>query len=131
MTTSTNEKPLAITELVRQLGYDEPTKLANAVRDVLKDKEDFDKYIVEDNDNQTSTANRPEKTLVSPDAKTLVDNLCLLRPYNNIFGKSKDGKSESAPFRRLKSKVTGRSSRKKSKLSAKSSKCGFHAQNRH
>lgn len=104
MTISKNKQPLALTDLVRQLGYDEPTKLANAVRDVLKDKEDFDKYIVDDNDAGIGAANRPEKTLVSPDAKTLVDNLCLLRPYNNIFGKSKDGKSESAPFHRLKSK---------------------------
>ena len=98
MTTSTNEKPLAITELVRQLGYDEPTKLANAVRDIIKDKEDFDKYIVEDNDNQTSTANRPEKILVSPDAKTLVDNLYFVTSLQLNLWQKQAGKRRVRPF---------------------------------
>ncbi|PYE30219.1 hypothetical protein DFP83_1225 [Idiomarina fontislapidosi] len=102
MNTSKNEQRLALTDLVRQLGYDDSTKLANAVRDILKGKESFEKYV--DDDDHISSGNRPEKTLVSPDAKTLVDNLCLLRPYTKIFGKSKSESSEYAPFRSLKSK---------------------------
>jgi hypothetical protein len=65
-------KNIALTDLVKKLGYENPRKLSNQIRDILKEKEDFkERYIVDERD---SDLYRPEKMIVSRKAETLVDS---------------------------------------------------------
>ncbi|MEY8214390.1 MAG: hypothetical protein RPR97_07900 [Colwellia sp.] len=76
-------KNIALTDLVKNLGYENHSKLSNQVRDILKEKEDFkERYIVDDRD---SDLYRPEKTIVSRKAETLVDNLIILSEFSGLF----------------------------------------------
>jgi len=60
-------KNIALTDLVKNLGYENPRKLSNQIRDILKEKEDFkERYIVDERDSELY---RPEKTIVSRKAE--------------------------------------------------------------
>ncbi|NWH04458.1 tetratricopeptide repeat protein [Desulfobacter latus] len=99
----TNEKSVALTELVASLGYYDAPRLSNWVRGIIKDKEDFKKFIAEsekDNFNK-----RQEKFLVKSEAETFVDNLCILNPYKRLFPKSTEDGNAFPPYRMLKGGV--------------------------
>jgi len=83
-------KNIALTDLVKNLGYENPRKLSNQIRDILKEKEDFkERYIVDERD---SDLYRPEKTIVSRNAETLVDNLIILSEFSGLFPRGAKGK---------------------------------------
>lgn len=87
---------IALTDMVKKLGYKEHTNLANKIANVLKDKEDFNKrYIIDERENDI---HRVEKIKVSPTAETLVDNIAILLQYSLLFGR--DGK-RYAPYTEL------------------------------
>jgi hypothetical protein len=94
---------IALTDLVRSLGFKDHTKLANAIRDILKVKENFDKYII---GNDETNINRIEKTIVSKESKILVDNLAILLQFPRLFGKAqKDDIGYLPSYRELKKGV--------------------------
>lgn len=83
-------KNIALTDLVKNLGYENPRKLSNQIRDILKEKEDFkERYIVDERD---SDLYRPEKMIVSRNAETLVDNLIILSEFSGLFPRGAKGK---------------------------------------
>ncbi|MBU1310256.1 MAG: tetratricopeptide repeat protein [Gammaproteobacteria bacterium] len=73
---------IALTDLVKKLGYRNHGALANKIRDILKDKEDFAKYLLKTD----KVYGRDEKVQVSAEAEILVDNLAILAPYVKLFG---------------------------------------------
>ncbi|BBL90685.1 hypothetical protein VroAM7_33380 [Vibrio rotiferianus] len=92
-------QPVALTDLVKSLGYENSAPLSNKIRDILKNKEDFKrKYII---DEEVLSGGRPEKTLVSPDAKILVDNIAIIQQYSTtLFGKASPDDSSVLPYYR-------------------------------
>ncbi|GGF67311.1 hypothetical protein [Alteromonas lipolytica] len=87
---------IALTEMVKNLGYKDHAKLANKISYILKSKEDFEKrFVVDDREYDHG---RVEKTMVKKEAETLVDNLIILTQYTYLFGR--DG-SSYAPYREL------------------------------
>lgn len=73
---------IALTELVKKLGFKNHGALANKIRDLLKDKEDFSKYLI----TTDKDFGRDEKVQVFAEAEILVDNLAILAPYVKLFG---------------------------------------------
>lgn len=84
-----------ITEYVEKLGYKNSGQLANRIRDLLKDKEDFDKYLVDED--------RPEKMRLRNEGKILVDNLAILLQFTRLFGTAEKGSDCYLPYKFLKS----------------------------
>nr|WP_321270018.1 hypothetical protein [uncultured Tolumonas sp.] len=90
-------KSVALTDMVISLGYENSGPLSNKIRDILKSKEDFKKrYVVE----ETGSLGRPEKFLVSEDAKTLIDNIAIIQQYSMLFGKAPIGENMVLPYYR-------------------------------
>lgn len=113
----TNE--IALIDLVKELGFENYKDLNNKVRDDLKSKEDFEKRFIvnhkEDN---------PDKIIVTEDARILVDNLCILKPYKSFFENAPKGSAHECPaYRQLKSpkgwKLKDRSKKVKTNLELK------------
>lgn len=77
---------IALTDLVKKLGFKHHRELANKIRDLLKEKEDFKKFIIEEKNKTGRADGRDEKVQVSADAEILVDNLAILAPYVKLFG---------------------------------------------
>ncbi len=90
-------KEIALTDLIKGLGYKDHGPLANKIRDLLKEKENFKKFIVDGKKGY----GRDEKFIVTKDATTLVDNLAILEPYVKLFGIG-DSRSQYTPLRSLK-----------------------------
>ena len=91
---------LVLFDFIRELGYENPGKLANWVREIIKNKEDFDKrFHVPSADSFFNR--REDKFMLSPEAKILVENLCFLKPYMSCFGKSLESHREFQPYRIL------------------------------
>ena len=76
---------IALTDLVKLLGYKDYSKLSNPIRDILTDKEDFNKFVVDD---RQYTRGKQEKFTVKIEAKILVENLILIRQFPSLFGKA-------------------------------------------
>lgn len=93
---------IALTDLVKQLDFKEHSRLANRVRDILKNKEDWKKYLVK----KSPHYGRPEKIYIKQSDKTLVDNLCILCQFNGLFGKAIDNPNEHSPYRVLKKSLS-------------------------
>lgn len=87
---------IALTELVKKLGYRNHKELANKIRDILKDKENFSKYLIATD----KEYGRDEKVQVTAEAEILVDNLAILAPYVKLFGVA-DSKEQYTPLRYL------------------------------
>ncbi|GGP75109.1 tetratricopeptide repeat protein [Shewanella ulleungensis] len=95
---------IALTDMVKNLGYRDYAILANKIRDIIKEKEDFNKYITEEINTFTRADGRPEKFCVTSESKIFVDNLAILMPFHSVFGKAKTGEKNSyTPLRILKS----------------------------
>lgn len=90
---------IALTELVKKLGYRNHGALANKIRDLLKDKEDFAKYLI----TTDKEYGRDEKVQVTTEAEILVDNLAILAPYVKLFGVA-ERKEQYTPLRYLASR---------------------------
>ena len=91
---------LVLFDFIRELGYENPGKLANWVREIIKNKEDFDKrFHVPSADSFFNR--REDKFMLSQEAKILVENLCFLKPYMSCFGKSLESQREFQPYRIL------------------------------
>ena len=91
---------LVLFDFIRELGYENPGKLANWVREIIKNKEDFDKrFHVPSADSFFNR--REDKFMLSQEAKILVENLCFLKPYMSCFGKSLESQREFQPYRVL------------------------------
>lgn len=91
---------LVLFDYIRELGYENPEKLANWVREIIKNKEDFDKrFHVPAADSFFNR--REDKFMLSRKAKILVENLCFLKPYMSCFGKSLESQREFQPYRIL------------------------------
>ena len=96
---------LVLFDFIRELGYENPGKLANWVREIIKKKEDFDKrFHVPSTDSFFNR--REDKFMLSKEAKILVENLCFLKPYMSCFGKSLESQREFQPYRILGSEKT-------------------------
>lgn len=106
---------IALTDLIKSLGYKDHGLLANKIRDLLKEKEDFKKVIVEAKKGSGRADGRPEKFMVTKDATTLVDNLAILEPYVKLFGIA-DTESQYTPLKCL------RDSKQRSNLKDNASK---------
>jgi tetratricopeptide (TPR) repeat protein len=79
---------LALTDVVKSLGFNNSTAVSNKVRDILKAKEGFkDRFIIDERSDFESENRRTEKTYVSPKAKVLIDNLAILLQYSGLFGR--------------------------------------------
>jgi len=79
---------LALTDVVKSLGFNNATAVSNKVRDILKAKEGFkDKFIIDERSDFESENRRTEKTYVSPKARVLIDNLAILLQYSGLFGR--------------------------------------------
>lgn len=85
---------IALTDLVKKLGYRNHGALANKIRDILKDKEDFAKYLLKTD----KEYGRDEKVQVYAEAEILVDNLAILAPYVKLFGVA-ESKEQYTPLR--------------------------------
>lgn len=109
-------KSVALTDMVKKLGYENSGKLSNQIRDIFKLKEDFKKkYVVEE---KNGSIGRPEKFLVSEDAEILIDNIAIIQQYSMLFGKAPVGESLVLPYyRELKQGIDKKDFQKK-----------FHAQ---
>ena len=106
--------PIALTELVKKLGYKEPQKLANKIRDILKEKEDFSRFLVEDVKDKAREDARDEKQLVIHDSEILVDNIALLFGFSGLFGRAKTGDKSTYPaYQNLKKGTDEQSFKKK------------------
>ena len=91
---------LVLFDFIRELGYENPEKLANWVREIIKNKEDFDKrFHVPSTDSFFNR--REDKFVLSKKARILVENLCFLKPYMSCFGKSLESQREFQPYRVL------------------------------
>ncbi|GAB1535251.1 hypothetical protein ADMFC3_08820 [Geovibrio sp. ADMFC3] len=90
-----NRKKYALTSYIKEKGYGSSIGLNNWIAGILKNKEDFRKYIVEH-----EHYGRREKIEIYKDAEILIDNLCLLKPYLSIFGKGEN--KEFPAYRGLK-----------------------------
>ena len=89
-----------VKELVKDFGFEGYKALSNWVRDIIKSKENFEeRFIVQQDD----TYNRPEKIIVTEEARTLIDNLCILKPYMRLFEKVIYDTDHFSPYRQLKS----------------------------
>ena len=93
--------------LLKRMGFNNEKALAKSVNTVLTEKEDYSKYIVEEKGDFNK---RPEKILVKPEAKTIVQNIALLQPYFGLFGRA--DRSRYAPKASLQSKKSGEHLRK-------------------
>ena len=91
---------MVLIDLVRALGYKNPEKLANWIRDIIKNKEDFYKRFHVAGP-ERDFGRREEKFLLDVDAVVLVENLCFLKPYMSCFGKSMEDSREFQPYRIL------------------------------
>lgn len=91
---------LVLFDFIRELGYENPGKLANWVREIIKNKEDFDKRFHIPSA-ERFFSRREDKFMLSPAAKVLVENLCFLKPYMSCFGKSLESQREFQPYRIL------------------------------
>jgi hypothetical protein len=79
---------LALTDLVKSLGFNSSSAISNKIRDILKEKEDFKtRFIIDERNDYESENNRVEKTYVSEKAKIIVDNLAILLQYSGLFGR--------------------------------------------
>ena len=83
-----NKAGIALTELVKDLGYEEPGKLSNKIRDIIKDKEDFSDRFSIPTKLSGRKDGRPEKHMVKEEARVFVDNLCILHLYKGLFKKA-------------------------------------------
>jgi tetratricopeptide (TPR) repeat protein len=94
-------KEIVLIDVVKKLGFEGYKALSNWVRDIIKSKEDFNKFI----DQQDDSYNRPEKIIVKGEARTLIDNLCILKPYMRLFEKVTvtDESNHFSAYRQLKS----------------------------
>jgi len=97
-----SQSKIALTELVKNLGYERPSALSNWVRDIVKNKEDFYKKFSIEQKKEGRADGRDEKFRVTSDAKIFVDNLCILKPYKSFFEKSNDNTSSYSPYQALK-----------------------------
>ena len=77
---------IALTDLVKSLGYRSHTAVSNKIRDILKTKENFKSRFIIDVREEYATG-RTEKVYVSKDAKVIVDNLAILLQYSGLFGR--------------------------------------------
>jgi hypothetical protein len=94
---------IALTDMIKSLRYRDYAMLANKIRDIIKDKEDFNKYVIDEDKVSARADGRPEKFCVSNDCEVLVDNLAILMPFHSVFGKAKTGEKNSyMPLRILK-----------------------------
>ncbi len=79
---------LALTDVVKSLGFNNATAVSNKIRDILKAKEGFKgRFIIDERSDYESENRRTEKTYVSPEAKVLIDNLAILLQYSGLFGR--------------------------------------------
>jgi hypothetical protein len=79
---------LALTDVVKNLGFQNPTAVSNKIRDILKAKENFKaRFIIDERNDYESENNRVEKTYVSKEARIIVDNLAILLQYSGLFGR--------------------------------------------
>jgi hypothetical protein len=113
----TNE--IALIDLVKQLGFENHKALSNGIRDIIKSKEDFEKRFIVNNKEKN-----PEKIIVTEEARILVDNLCILKPYKSFFENAPKGSAHECPaYRQLKSpkgwKLKDRSKKVKTNLELK------------
>lgn len=91
---------MVLIDLVRELGYENPEKLSNWIRDIIKNKEDFDKRFHVSGP-ERDFGRREDKFMLDAEASILVENLCFLKPYMSYFGKSIDNTKEFQPYRVL------------------------------
>ena len=96
-----NSIGIPLIEMVRSLGYLQPSKLSNWVRDIIKNKENFKRFMVTEEKLGRQDA-RPEKFLVSSDAETLVDNLCILKQFKGFFPTKSNNPKEYPAYSLLK-----------------------------
>jgi len=77
---------IALTDVVKSLGFNNAADVSNKVRDILKAKENFKTRFIID-DRKDYEVGRTEKIYVSTEAKILVDNLAILLQYSGLFGR--------------------------------------------
>lgn len=88
---------ISLNEMLVALGYDRVT-YSQWVQNILQVREDFRRLFVATP--RTSKRDRASHTLVSEDARTLIDNLCILKPYMSMFGQN-PSKTELQVYQRL------------------------------
>ena len=87
---------IAVTDLIKKLGYKNPDQLAKNIYVTLNNKSIFTRYLVRD-------SSRPEKLMVTTNAEILIDNLAILFPFHILFGKG-DERYPYAPIKYLQNK---------------------------
>lgn len=104
-------EPVAITEYVKKLGYEDSGKIANRIKGILDDKENFKDYLFKE---ERDYSTRPEKARINHDGKILVANLAVLTQFQLLFGRAErkedcGGKKEKStvypPYRYLKKDI--------------------------
>lgn len=97
------KKAIPLVKMIEDLGYENPKDLNNWLRDILQKKEGslFGKFIAEFDYSEFRESRTYDIFCVTPEAKTLVDNICFLKPYMRFFTKSTGDKTSFAPYRRL------------------------------
>lgn len=88
-----NKDNIILHKYIEQQGFSDARNLSKSILVILRGKEDFEEYIIkEENDNRTDN-----KTRLKPDAKILIDNLCLLQPYRTFFGRDTEKSGKKYP----------------------------------
>ncbi len=92
---------ISLTDLIRELGYQDVSGLRNWIRGIIKDKEDFNKRF---SPQHNGIGRRPEKFLVynNRETRVFVDNLCFLKPYMSFFSKCTEYSKQFSPYLILK-----------------------------
>ncbi|MDO9214307.1 MAG: hypothetical protein Q8Q54_02925 [Methylococcales bacterium] len=100
------EKEIALTDLIKQLGFDNRDEyFSKWVGGIIEKRENFKKKFVIEHEAQGRKNGRSQKTMVREDARIFVDNLCILMPYCiGFFGKNdKDDNDKNFPtYQKLK-----------------------------
>lgn len=79
-------RSIVLTKMVKELGYKNPSKLSNWIRNIIVEKEDFEKRFF--CDTKGPDDDRVEKYEVYESARIFVDNLCILLSYKSFFQKA-------------------------------------------
>lgn len=93
-----NNKSMQLSELVKNLGYENHKSMSNWVQNIIRNKENFKKYIFKPDKPNGRQDAKSEIFYIREDAKILVDNLCFSKPYIQAFFKKAQENSNELPI---------------------------------
>ncbi len=88
-----SEKEIVLSKLIKDLGFDEPKALNNWIRNIMVDKKmenkEFYKIFTNYKNIEPEYRYRCDDVFkVKEEARTFVENLCILKPYFYLFGRA-------------------------------------------